>query len=312
MTAALYGLAIAFLLDVCLGDPPNSAHPVVAMGSFIRFVTRKFNTGSDRCRLWSGTLLIISGVLLFSLPFTFLQWYMATAPVWVQSIVTGIFLKVTFSFRRLLTVANQIRTEINKPDLIEARRLTAWHLVSRDTSQLSRGHIISAVIESLSENLTDSLLAPLLFFAVGGLPLAWAYRFVNTADAMIGYRNEEFEFFGKTAARLDDALNWIPARIAGLLLVVSARLTGLNAGNAYNTMKDQHTQTASPNAGWTMSAAAGALGVILEKHGNYRLSGGSSLPIELDIHRSIRLVSTAMVLSLLLCGGIILVIQSLS
>lgn len=311
MTAALYGLAIAFLLDVCLGDPPNYAHPVVAMGSFIRYFTTKFNTGSDRNRFWSGTLLIVSGVLLFSVPFIFLHWLFATTPVWVQSIVTGILLKVTFSFRRLLTVANQIRTEINKPDLLEARRLTAWHLVSRDTSQLSRGNIISAVIESLSENLTDSFLAPLICFAVGGLPLAWAYRFVNTADAMIGYRNDEFEFFGKTAARLDDALNWIPARIAGLLLVISAQLTGLNARNAYITMKDQHTQTASPNAGWTMSAAAGALGVILEKHGNYRLSGGPALPVEMDIHRSIRLVSTAMVLSLLLCGGIILAIQYL-
>lgn len=167
------------------------------------------------------------------------------------------------------------------------------------------------MIESLSENLTDSFLAPLLCFALGGLPLAWAYRFVNTADAMIGYRNEAYEFFGKTAARLDDVVNWIPARIAGLLLVISARMTGLNAGHAYNTMKDQHTQTASPNAGWTMSAAAGALEVILEKQGNYRLSGGSSLPVEEDIFHSIRLVSTAMLLSLLLCGGIIFAIQSL-
>ncbi len=312
MPAPLAGLIAAVLLDLSLGDPPNCVHPVVAMGTYIRLVSGAFNTGSTQRRGWAGATLLVSGIVLFSLPFVLLQIILPSFPYWVQVILTAIFLKATFSFRRLISAVRQVQSALKNADLDEARRLTAWHLVSRETGQLSRGHVASAAIESLTENLTDSFLSPLLFFAVGGLPLAWAYRFVNTADAMIGYRNEDFEYFGKAAARLDDILNWIPARTAGLLLVVSSLLSGMNPVNAWKILCEQHSKTTSPNAGWTMSAAAGALCVILEKPGNYRLEGGSNLPVEQDISRSIRLVSVAMVLSLLLCGGIFIAIHYVS
>ena len=133
-------------------------------------------------------------------------------------------------------------------NLPEARRLLSWHLVSRNTSQLNIEEVAGAAIESLTENITDGLISPLLAYAVGGLPAAWGYRLVNTADSMWGYKNEEFEQLGKFPARLDDALNWLPARLTGWLIVASAWLTGENAKQSAQTMLAQHNRTASPNA----------------------------------------------------------------
>jgi adenosylcobinamide-phosphate synthase len=226
--------------------------------------------------------------------------------VWAQGLLTGVLLKPMFAFRRLFEACRDVQQVLIRGNLTEARRLVAWHLVSRDSSQLSSQHVASAAIESLAENLTDSFFAPLLCFSVGGLPLAWFYRFINTADAMIGYRTAEYEYFGKFAARMDDLLNWLPSRFAGLFLVVSSGLCRLDAKGAWNTMMEQHTRTSSPNAGWTMASAAGALGVTLEKKGHYRLEGGDSLPEAQDIDRAIKLVAVALVMSLFISGGIII------
>jgi adenosylcobinamide-phosphate synthase len=305
MPAALIALATAVAIDLLLGDPPNQLHPVVAMGSLIRWIAQKWNHGNRVQRISAGLAGILIGGALFSLPWLAVGAAMRGLPAWAQGIVTGFLLKPVFSCRRLLEAGREVQQALIGGDLIEARRLVAWHLVSRDTSQLSSPQAASATIESLAENLTDSFFAPLLCFSVGGLPLAWFYRFANTADAMIGYRTPDYEFFGKFAARLDDALNWAPARLAGLVLVASAGLRHLNAKAAWNTMLEQHGQTNSPNAGWTMAAAAGALGVTLEKNGHYRLEGGDELPEAQDIGRALKLVGVGVSLSLLVCGGII-------
>src|SRR5262249_54209283 len=155
------------------------------------------------------------------------------------------------------------------------RGLVGFHLVSRPTSGLSEGQVASAAVESAAENLTDAFVAPLLWYSALGLAGAFLYRTVNTADAMIGYREGALEYFGKASARLDDLLSLIPARIAGLAVVGAAALTGEDFRSAWTTMHHDHGRTASPNAGWTMSAMAGALGVMLEKPGTYRLGAGS-------------------------------------
>jgi adenosylcobinamide-phosphate synthase len=309
MTAALAGLGFAFLLDAFWGDPPNQIHPVAAMGTFIRYLSVRWNSGSESHQFWMGCLLIFTGSLLFSLPLVLFQFLIPVLPVWTQALLIGFLLKPVFAYRNLLAACRQVETALGAGDITEARRLTAWHLVSRDTSQLEEGFVASAVIESLAENLTDSFFAPLFFFAIGGLPLAWVYRFVNTADAMIAYRNKEFEFFGKFTAYLDDGLNWLPARFAGWFLVLAAVICRFDFQNAYKTMIDQNRRTASPNAGWTIAAAAGALRVTLEKTGQYRLSGGISLPEKQSISQATRLVRIAVWISLAFCGGLLYAIQ---
>ena len=150
------------------------------------------------------------------------------------------------------------------------------------------------------------LTTPLLVYAAGGLPAAWAYRFINTADAMWGYRTPEFLQLGKFPAHLDDALNWLPARLTGWLLVVAAWLSGNDARHAARTMLAQHHHTASPNAGWTMSAMAGALGITLTKRGVYELAGGQNDLNVITIKRALRLADICVGLSVAtICLGLI-------
>jgi adenosylcobinamide-phosphate synthase len=169
--------------------------------------------------------------------------------------------------------------------------------VSRPTEELDEGHVASATIESVAENLTDSLMAPALWFLAGGLAGAAVYRVINTADAMFGYRVGPLEYFGKVAARLDDLLNLIPARLAGLSVVAGAALAGESAGGAFAALRRDRRRTASPNAGWTMSAMAGALGVLLEKPGTYRLGAGA-LPTAVHIERSVKVLRAAVAIGL--------------
>ena len=298
-------LALAFLLDLLFAELPNKWHPVSLIGRFISSLTRKWNVGSPLKRFQKGFLLVFLGVLLFGFPFALLLVFGKGLPWWLMGTLTGVLLKPTFALKALLKAGLDVHHALKVGDLDEARRLVAWHLVSRDTSQLSEGQVSSAVLESLSENLTDSFVTPLLCYAIGGLPLAWAYRFVNTADAMIGYRNEAYEHFGKTAAVLDDIYNWIPARLAGLILVLASACCGADVRNAWQTMMRDHANTPSPNSGWTMAALAGALGIKMEKPGAYCLMGGSELPDVDDIKRANTIVLISGVITCFLTGGLI-------
>ena len=209
-----------------------------------------------------------------------------------EPLVLGAALWLLLSLRGLFAAALQVARQLADGDLSAARQALAWHLVSRPTGELSAGHVASGAVESVAENLTDAYAAPLVFFLVFGLPGAALYRAVNTADAMLGYRDGALEYFGKVAARLDDALNILPARLAALAIVVAAGLAGGNATAAWRTLVRDRGATASPNAGWTMSAVAGALEVTLEKRGAYRLGRGRA-PSAQDIQRSVVLVSGA-------------------
>ena len=203
---------------------------------------------------------------------------------------------------RCMQVARALRAR----DLVEARRLVGYHLVSRPTSDLDDGRVASAAIESAGENLTDAFVAPLMFYLAFGLAGAYVYRTINTADAMIGYRDEELEYFGKAAARLDDILNLIPARLAALAIAACAGLVRGDARGAWRIMLRDRGRTASPNAGWTMSAMAGALDIVLEKPGTYRLGEGP-LPQAGDVERSVRLLlASALGLTGLMLGWLLL------
>lgn len=303
MPPAVLALLVAVALDAFFGDPPNPLHPVALMGRFIRWRTQGASGGRTRLFV-AGVAMLLAGCILFSVPWLAVQLLVKCLPWWLQGIILGIALKPTFALRRLLEAAGSVRRALERGELPEARRLLSWHLVSRQTGSLSVGLACSAVIESLAENLTDGFVAPLLCFAVGGAPLAWAYRFVNTADSMIGFHTSRYEYLGKPSARVDDALNFLPARLTGLLLVASAALCGMSARRAWKTMTTQHGRTSSPNAGWTMGAAAGALGVRLEKVGFYVLEGGDRLPECDNVCRGTRLACVAAALGCVVIGGI--------
>jgi adenosylcobinamide-phosphate synthase len=222
-----------------------------------------------------GGFVVLLLTSAFSLPLIFLPHLPQPA-----YIILGVFfLKSTFSLKALRTSALKVK-ECLSQDNLEGARGRVQGLVSRNTSNLDKPHLISATIESTSESANDGFVAPLFYFLIGGIPLSIAYRVVNTLDAMFGYHGE-YEYRGKVAARLDDVLNFIPARISALLLLLSAFIRRKDALRAWRTMLREHGKTQSPNSGWTMSVAAGALSIKLEKEGCYTLgSEGLSLKEE--------------------------------
>jgi adenosylcobinamide-phosphate synthase len=211
-------------------------------------------------------------------------------------LLQAVALKSTLALRGLAVAAERVATALDRGELAAARVVLARDLVSRSTDDLAPGQAASAAVESVAENLTDGFVAPLGFFVVFGLPGALAYRAVNTADAMLGYREGALEDFGKAAARLDDLLNLLPARLAASAIVLSAWVAGGGARRAFGVMRRDHGVTASPNAGWTMAAMAGALGVAVEKPGAYRLGEGA-LPTAAHVRRSVRITLGASALA---------------
>lgn len=274
-------ILIAFLSDLLLGEPPARVHPVVWMGDFLKHMRARLPK-----TFFAGASAWLLGMCLFAGGAWLLQNAITNVPPPIIAQLTiAALLKPLFAWRALREAVLSIS---NAPTLDEKRRLLSWHLVSRDTRDLSTGEVNGATVESLAENLNDSLVAPLFWFLVGGLPAAALYRFANTADAMWGYRTPELEWFGKWAARADDVLNFIPARLTALLLLLTAPLLRLDARAAWRVwQRDGHT-TPSPNAGQPMSVSAGALRVKLTKRGLYSLGAEFPLPADADVRRALR------------------------
>ena len=288
-TTAVLGLALFF--DWALGEPPNRWHPVAWMGRLVALWGRP--ALSEPWREFSrGAGLVIVGLIVVVIPLVAVERGLGLLPVVPRVLLEGLLLKFVFSLRALCQAARRVQVSLESSDLEPAREQVGRDLVSRPTENLSAPLLASATVESLAENLTDSIVAPLGFYLAFGLAGAYAYRFVNTADAMIGYRDRAHEYLGKVSARLDDALNFIPARLAALMLAVAAPFAGGEVVGAWRIMWTHHTRTASPNAGWTMAAMAGALGVTLEKPGHYQLGLGP-LPGPRTIEQAVRLVRVA-------------------
>jgi adenosylcobinamide-phosphate synthase len=280
--------------DLVLGEPPAAVHPTVWMGRWISLARRTRRARTPLAALAEGALWCASGAAATALA--------ARAAGRLGPVARGVALKPALSLRALLSAGAEVERALRRGDLPEARRLLAWHLVSRDTSALSAAEVAGAAIESLAENLGDGVVAPLLAFRAGGLPAAYLHRFTNTADAMLGYRTPELEWFGKAPARADDLLNWVPARVSALLVSLAAPLGGGSPRAALRTAARDASLTASPNAGWPMAAMAGALGVRLDKRGAYRLNESGRAPGVDDIGRARFIVAGAGLLAGGVCG----------
>ncbi len=275
-------MSCAVVLDLVVGDPPNRWHPVAWMGSLIGRLRRELPTKRQVDPFFSGAAIVFGGGGAVWLAGVGIE----RLPLPVRTVLTVAALKSTLSLSGLVKAGTAVKAALAQDDLVEARRLVSWHLVSRDTSTLDEYQIAAATIESLAENLSDGVLAPLFYFVVGGLPAALAYRYVNTCDAMLGYRDAEREWLGKVPARMDDMLNLVPARLTALGIWAAA---GFSA-EAWRIYQRDKGQTDSPNAGHPMSMAAGVLGVVLDKVGQYALGAGQRQPEQADIGEMIGLL----------------------
>ena len=283
-------LPLAIIIDLIAGDPPDRLHPVAWMGKVISFLANAGKRLSPRTQLVYGLLIIILTMALFTILVYFILMYLKGINLIVFIVISAIFLKTTFSLKGLRQAALRIKQELQEDDLKQAR-FDLRSLVSRDSSNLDTRQVLSATVESTAESSCDSFVAPLLYFFLFGVAGAVAYRVINTFDSMIGYHGE-WEHIGKCSARLDDIVNFIPARISALLIVIAACIRKRNMAGAWSGMLRDHKKTESPNAGWTMSAMAGALGIQLEKAGHYAL-GEPRHPLSLNtIDDSLKILTT--------------------
>lgn len=308
--AVLVGLA----MDRLWGEPPVWLHPVVLMGKLLDCLGKKIAPSTDAigyCRSFVfGCIAWLALAAIFFIVYALLQWsvYHLNLNVWMKAVLMGVLLKPLFAWRLLQNEVLAVEAALSE-SLQSGRQRLSW-LVSRDTSQLDAGVVRESAIETLAENLSDSVIAPLFWFAVLGLPGVAVYRLANTADAMWGYpgwrgqgsQRRYWQWAGKWAARADDVLNWLPARLTASLLIIASgkvrfRLLWRDAG-----------VTPSPNGGWPMGAMAQALRVRLGKPGVYVLNPQGAVPQSAHVHQAVKLASRVVLCVALICAGALLVL----
>lgn len=280
-------VVIAFGLDRLFGEPPPRLHPVVWMGAALGATGAPWPRLSPRSQFLCGTLAWIVGggavIAAAALAVATMRRLLPPGTMLAQALALGVLLKPLLAWRMLRDEVADVERAL-ATGLEEGRRRLG-RLVSRDTRRLSEAEVRESALESLAENLNDSLVAPLFWFSCGGLPAAALYRFANTADAMWGYR-DRWEWAGKWAARADDLLSYVPARLTALLLALSGQRvpSGLRAVARL---------TPSPNSGWPMGMLALVLGVRLGKPGVYALNAGGVAPLAAHTERALGICTRA-------------------
>lgn len=269
-------LISAYLLDIILGDPQRFPHPVRLIGRFIVFLENLFwrANSSPLSQKISGILLALIVVGSTFMATTFLiYWagYFSQAASFILSIFMGYF---TLATRDLHVETRRVLKVLEAGDLPRARQELSF-LVGRDTAHLSEPEVTRALVETIAENLSDGVIAPLFYLGLGGPSWAMAYKAINTLDSMVGYQNEKYLHLGWASARLDDAANFIPARLSGGLVVISAFLLGKPWRDSLEILRRDRRQHQSPNSAWPEAATAGALGVQL---GGLNYYGGQPSP----------------------------------
>ncbi|WPQ61055.1 adenosylcobinamide-phosphate synthase CbiB [Chitinophaga sancti] len=258
-------LVVGYVLDLLLGDPRWLPHPVRLFGNLITFGEKKLNNGYKR--FLKGAILTV--VLCLGV-YAFFYYMQEILPLWARYIFNSIFVFYGLANKSLLQEGAAVYDALYHQGLEAGRKRLSW-IVGRDTLKLQENQVRIAVLETLSENLSDGVIAPLLFYAVGGVPAMMLYKMINTLDSMIGYKSERYLYFGRFAARLDDVANYIPARVTAFLMV----LVSFSKRGWQYIFKFGH-QHASPNSGYPESALAGIMncrfggpnvyhGVVVEK-----------------------------------------------
>ena len=309
---SLAACVTGFILDFIFGDPAWIYHPVRMIGKGIELGERILRRicGEKHLTAAGGTLwLVIAGLsFLFPLGALFLAYRIHPG---LGFVLEAFWCFQILAARSLCRESGKVYDRLQEDDLPGARRAVSM-IVGRDTESLSAEGVTKAAVETVAENTSDGVTAPLIYLMIGGAPLGFLYKAVNTMDSMLGYKNDRYLYFGRVPARMDDIFNYIPARLTALLMIAAAYLTGLDGKNAWKIYRRDRKKHASPNAAQTESVCAGALRVQLAGDAVYfgklykkEFIGDSLRPIEpQDIRRTQRLMYVTALLVLFLCGGI--------
>jgi adenosylcobinamide-phosphate synthase len=315
----IYDLAAAFLLDLALGDPRWLPHPVRLLG----WLTARLE-GLIRRFIHSGPGLRLAGVLLavvvvgvgYGSTWLLLQGAMRLGPA-AYHVADIIVIYTLLCTRSLDQEARQVHAALVRQNIAGARHWLS-RIVGRDTQDLSPSEVARGAVETVAENLVDGIISPLVFILIGGAPLGMAFKAVSTLDSMVGYRDERYRHLGWASARLDDIANWIPARLAGWVIIpLAARLTGFRMRDSWRVVLRDSRSHSSPNSGWSEAAFAGALGIQVGGTNYYfgrpvfkpTIGDGTEVIAPGHIIGAIRIMYTSSVLALLLGSALRLIIQ---
>ena len=296
-------VGFALLLDFLIGDPKTKYHPTAWIGKLIAVLVPFSRNNSPKKELFGGILIVFTVVVIVSTLLVALDFGISLLTIDVISLVVSIvigsiLLKTTIAIRGMQKHALSVVDALEKDDLDSARNHLSM-IVKRNTKHLDKNHISSAVLESVSENTVDGITGPLFYYAIFGLPGAFVYRAINTIDSMIGYKTSLFRNIGWFGANCDTILNYIPSRLTGLVMILSALILGYNWKESFYIMKRDGRKLESPNAGFPIAALAGALGTKLEKINYYAVGDGNIEFTKSHIISAIRLMKVS---SILFCG----------
>ena len=296
----------ALTIDFTLGDPKNKFHPTAWIGSLIAKITPSLKNSSNTLEKLGGIILIIisstivaSLIILLDVGINMITTdYLS---IIISIIVGGILLKTTIAIKGMEKHALAVVNSLENNNIISARNNLSM-IVKRNTKDLDKNHVFSGVVESISENTVDGITGPLFYFGLFGLPGAFVYRVINTADSMIGYKTNIFKNIGWFAANCDTILNYIPSRLTGFVMIFSAMILGYDWKRSYKIMIRDGGKTQSPNAGYPMAAIAGALGTRFEKIDHYFLGDGKVSFSKEHVKSTITLMK---VTSIIFCGIVV-------
>ena len=296
-------VGFALLLDFLIGDPKTKYHPTAWIGKLIAVLVPFTRNNSPKKELFGGILIVFAVVAIVSILLVALDFGISLLTIDIVSLVVSIavgsiLLKTTIAIRGMQKHALSVVDALEKDDLDSARNHLSM-IVKRNTKHLDKNHISSAVLESVSENTVDGITGPLFYYAIFGLPGAFVYRAINTIDSMVGYKTSLFRNIGWFGANCDTILNYIPSRLTGLVMILSALILGYNWKESFYIMRRDGKKLESPNAGFPIAALAGALGTKLEKINYYAVGDGNIEFTKSHIISAIRLMKVS---SILFCG----------
>ena len=293
-------IGLAILLDFKFGDPKNKYHPTSWIGTLIAKLTPIAKNEHPIIEKFGGICIvtITSGLvvlLLFALNIGITLITIDYVSLIVSVIVGGLLLETTIAIHGMEKHAKSVLESLDEENLDMARNHLSM-IVKRNTKNLDKNHVLSGVLESISENTVDGITGPLFYYALFGLPGAFVYRVINTADSMIGYKTDIFKNIGWFAATCDSILNYIPSRLTGLVMIISAAILHNNWKESYKIMIRDGKKTESPNAGYPMAALAGALETKFEKIDHYKLGDGETVLTKEHVHSAISIMKLTSVL----------------
>jgi adenosylcobinamide-phosphate synthase len=310
--ADLLILSLAVICDFLFGEPPPILHPTVWMGKISEAIEKRLWLGQPQLERVEGVILAVVVVNLFTIPtfygLSLLNRYLGFI---LFLIASALILKTTFAVKAMERFTTPIADAAKDGDYEKARALLR-NVVRRDPDQLTAQQVLSATVETIAEGTVDGVTGPIFLYSILGVPGAVAYRAINTLDSTVGYKDRTHLYTGWFSAMLDTFVNYLPSRITGVLTILSSAILSLNWSNCLRILRRDHARTASPNAGWSISAMAGALGVMLEKPGFYTVGESSRMLEPMDIARALEIMKVNVLLfTILLSVPLIVVFRML-